>query len=155
MTAQASERLIYENKEQSLCTAPLELFFLLGGFHPKFISPHTALWRGYSATAYEVNELCKEIEGERQFEKALFYEQKIDEAQNSQTKTESQLCSMDIETELQKILDEQLKDSRSWMGKFYDDLSQTSMDVLSQYKDQFIQFYNELYEQDSTKYNAK
>jgi len=123
MTAQASKRLIYKNKKQSLCT--------------------------------EINELCKELEGERQFEKALFNEQKIYEVQNSQTKSESQLCSMDIETELQKILDEQLKDSRSWMDKSYDYLSQTPMDVLSQYKDQFIQFYNKLYEQDSTIYYAK
>jgi len=48
-----------------------------------------------------------------------------------------------------------LKDSGSWMGKSYDDLGQTQMELLSQYKEQFIQFYNELCEQDSTEYYAK
>jgi len=108
-----------------------------------------------STTAYEVNELCKEIESDQWFEKELFNEQKIHQVQNSQAKLENQLCSMDVETELQQILDKQLRDTKSWMGQSYDDFSQSSMEALSQYKEQFMQFYNELYEQNKVIYYAK
>jgi len=47
MTAQISENLIYEDKEYSMCTEPLNQYFKLGGAEPKFESNCTALWRGY------------------------------------------------------------------------------------------------------------
>ena len=47
MTAQVSENLIYEGKDYSMCTEPLNQYFELGGVAPKFESPSTSLWRGY------------------------------------------------------------------------------------------------------------
>lgn len=48
MTAQVSERLIYGGKEISLFTNPLSLF--LRNSDIRFVSPHTANWRGYVGT---------------------------------------------------------------------------------------------------------
>ena len=63
MTAQATEILLFEGEELSLCNEPLEYF--LDNQQPpvKFMSPHTALWRGYIGTW--------SIEGERLYLKSL------------------------------------------------------------------------------------
>lgn len=50
MTAQVSERLIFEGSEYSMCSEPLGDFFGFGGRRPEFRSPHTACWRGYVGT---------------------------------------------------------------------------------------------------------
>jgi hypothetical protein len=50
MTAQVTEVLIYEGKKMSICTEPLSNYFVLNGNKPQFVSPHTALWRGYVGT---------------------------------------------------------------------------------------------------------
>ncbi len=50
MTAQMGERLIYQGREVSMCTEPLNDYFALGGERPDFSAPHTALWRGYIGT---------------------------------------------------------------------------------------------------------
>jgi hypothetical protein len=48
MTAQVSERLIYGGKEIPLFTNPLSLYLKNSG--TRFVSPHTANWRGYVGT---------------------------------------------------------------------------------------------------------
>jgi hypothetical protein len=48
MTAQVSEKLLYEGKAISLCTEPLALYLKQNGI--EFQSPHTANWRGYVGT---------------------------------------------------------------------------------------------------------
>lgn len=50
MTAQISERLIYEGEQVALLSNPLNEFFALGGIDPGFESTSTALWRGYVGT---------------------------------------------------------------------------------------------------------
>lgn len=50
MTAQVTERLIFEGREHSMCSQPLADFFGLGGKRPDFRSPHTGCWRGYIGT---------------------------------------------------------------------------------------------------------
>ncbi len=50
MTAQISEKLLYEGQKLSMCTEPLSLYFALGGDGPKFQCNFTALWRGYVGT---------------------------------------------------------------------------------------------------------
>jgi len=47
MTAQISEKLLYEGEMHSMCSEPLEVYFALGGNNPGFQSYCTALWRGY------------------------------------------------------------------------------------------------------------
>lgn len=69
MTAQISERLIYEGQQLSMCTNPLSLYFAMGGDGPKFEYNCTALWRGYVGTWEVVDgrlyliELRGELEG--------------------------------------------------------------------------------------------
>lgn len=69
MTAQISERLIYEGQQLSMCTNPLSLYFAMGGDGPKFEYNCTALWRGYVGTWEIVDdrlyliELHGELEG--------------------------------------------------------------------------------------------
>lgn len=48
MTAQASELLIYGDKEIRLCSNPLSLYLKQSGI--SFVSPNTACWRGYIGT---------------------------------------------------------------------------------------------------------
>jgi hypothetical protein len=50
MTAQISERLIFEGQEVALLSNPLNDYFALGGSNPEFQSTSTALWRGYVGT---------------------------------------------------------------------------------------------------------
>ncbi len=50
MTAQISEKLIYEGQQLSMCTNPLGLYFAMGGDGPNFEYTCTALWRGYVGT---------------------------------------------------------------------------------------------------------
>jgi hypothetical protein len=50
MTAQISERLIYEGQQLAICTNPLSLYFAMGGDSPNFEDNCTALWRGYVGT---------------------------------------------------------------------------------------------------------
>ena len=50
MTAQISERLIFEGQQVALLSNPLSDYFLLGGRDPGFQSTSTALWRGYVGT---------------------------------------------------------------------------------------------------------
>lgn len=48
MTAQVAEKLIYAGKEIPLFTNPLSLYLKNSG--TRFLSPHTANWRGYVGT---------------------------------------------------------------------------------------------------------
>ncbi len=50
MTAQISERLIFERQQVALLSNPLYDYFALGGSNPGFESTSTALWRGYVGT---------------------------------------------------------------------------------------------------------
>jgi hypothetical protein len=50
MTAQFSERLIFEGQQVALLSNPLNDYFALGGSDPGFESTSTALWRGYVGT---------------------------------------------------------------------------------------------------------
>jgi hypothetical protein len=50
MTAQFSEKLIYQGEEHRLFSNPLEDYFALGGYNPGLTSFCTALWRGYVGT---------------------------------------------------------------------------------------------------------
>lgn len=50
MTAQISERLIFEGQQVALLSNPLSDYFALGGRDPGFQSTSTALWRGYVGT---------------------------------------------------------------------------------------------------------
>ena len=63
MTAQATEILLFEGEELSLCNEPLEHFLDNQPPPVKFMSPHTALWRGYIGTW--------SIEGERLYLKSI------------------------------------------------------------------------------------
>jgi hypothetical protein len=56
MTAQISERLIFEGQEVALLSNPLNDYFALGGSNPGFESTSTALWRGYVGTWEILNE---------------------------------------------------------------------------------------------------
>lgn len=47
MTAQIAEKLRYEGQDVAMCTNPLNGYFAMGGFDPRFRSNSTALWRGY------------------------------------------------------------------------------------------------------------
>jgi hypothetical protein len=50
MTAQFSERLIFEGQQVALLSNPLNDYFALSGSDPGFESTSTALWRGYVGT---------------------------------------------------------------------------------------------------------
>ena len=50
MTAQASELLIYQGQELSLCETPLDDYLASSGRHIEFEATSTALWRGYVGT---------------------------------------------------------------------------------------------------------
>ena len=63
MTAQATETMLYEGEELRLCNEPLEHFLHNQQPPVKFMSAHTALWRGYIGTW--------SIEGERLYLKSL------------------------------------------------------------------------------------
>lgn len=72
MTAQSSERLIYEGRQLSMCTNPLGCYFAMGGDRPRrFEYSCTALWRGYFGTWEIIDdrlyliELHGELEGGR------------------------------------------------------------------------------------------
>jgi hypothetical protein len=47
MTAQIAEKLLYQGERVAMCTNPLNDYFVMGGFNPRFESTSTALWRGY------------------------------------------------------------------------------------------------------------
>ncbi|MFW9617512.1 hypothetical protein [Aquabacterium sp.] len=47
MTAQIPEELSHEGQQWPLFTEPLAAYFKQTGLRPGFVSPHTALWRGY------------------------------------------------------------------------------------------------------------
>ena len=74
MTAQVSEKLLFEGEELSLCNEPLELFIEKNPMTVPFMAPHTALWRGYVGTwAIEAERLYLKsivatIESEKGFE---------------------------------------------------------------------------------------
>ncbi len=55
MTAQIAENLLYEGAKVSMCTEPLNDYFLLSGNYPRFDSNSSALWRGYIGS-WEINE---------------------------------------------------------------------------------------------------
>ena len=50
MTAQFSEKLIYQGQEHMLCSEPLGDFLKYSGSIVKFHGTNTALWRGYVGT---------------------------------------------------------------------------------------------------------
>ncbi len=47
MTAQIAEKLLYQGQRVAMLTNPLNDYFAMGGFNPRFESRSTALWRGY------------------------------------------------------------------------------------------------------------
>lgn len=47
MTAQASDRLIYDGKSYPLCEELLGNYFKILGEKSPFVAPRTSLWRGY------------------------------------------------------------------------------------------------------------
>ncbi len=49
MTAQVTEKLIYQGKSYDMCTNPLGSLLKQRGFG-RLVSPHTACWRGYVGT---------------------------------------------------------------------------------------------------------
>jgi hypothetical protein len=53
MTAQISERLIYEGQQLSMCTNPLSLYFAMGGDGPNF---------DYNCTGYV--QTCDQVLGQ-------------------------------------------------------------------------------------------
>jgi len=55
MTAQASELLIYQGQELSLCETPLDDYLASSGRHIEFEATSTALWRGYVGTWEIIN----------------------------------------------------------------------------------------------------
>jgi hypothetical protein len=65
MTAQATEILLFEGEELSLCNEPLGPFIENNKMDFQFSAPHTALWRGYIGTwAIEHDRLyLKSLEG--------------------------------------------------------------------------------------------
>ena len=50
MTAQISEKIIYEDERHAMCTNPLDEFLSLANLDIEFQSNSTALWRGYVGT---------------------------------------------------------------------------------------------------------
>ncbi len=56
MTAQVRERLIYQGRSVSMCTEPLNDYFVLAGYQPAFSINCTALWRGYVGVWEIVND---------------------------------------------------------------------------------------------------
>lgn len=50
MTAQASEKLMYQGETLALCSQPLALFLGVAAIPWRFEAPSTALWRGYVGT---------------------------------------------------------------------------------------------------------
>ncbi len=55
MTAQASELLIHQGQELSLCETPLDDYLASSGRHIEFEATSTALWRGYVGTWEIIN----------------------------------------------------------------------------------------------------
>jgi hypothetical protein len=47
MTAQFTERLVYDGKAVAMCTEPLAAYFAGGGANPGFVRWSSACWRGY------------------------------------------------------------------------------------------------------------
>jgi hypothetical protein len=47
MTAQIAEKLLYQGQRVAMLTNPLNDYFAMGGFNPRFEFRSTALWRGY------------------------------------------------------------------------------------------------------------
>ncbi len=66
MTAQISERLLFEGATHAMCTNPLRNYSALGGELPKFSAISSALWRGYVGTWEIINDrlYLVEISGE-------------------------------------------------------------------------------------------
>jgi len=56
MTAQIAERLRYQGEDVEMCTNPLDDYFAMGGFNPRFEALCTALWRGYVGSWDIVND---------------------------------------------------------------------------------------------------
>lgn len=56
MTAQASEMILIDGIEQSLCTEPLEYYFGMAQHRPDFDANCTAIHRGYIATWQILND---------------------------------------------------------------------------------------------------
>jgi len=56
MTAQIAESLLFEGRTVSMCTEPLNDYFLLSGKHPLFESNSSAVWRGYIGS-WEIKDL--------------------------------------------------------------------------------------------------
>lgn len=56
MTAQISEKLLYQGQERAMCTEPLGDYFALGGERPTFADTSTALWRRYVGTWEIIND---------------------------------------------------------------------------------------------------
>jgi hypothetical protein len=50
MTAQISEKIVYDGEQHAMCTNPLDEFLSLANLDIKFESTSTALWRGYVGT---------------------------------------------------------------------------------------------------------
>jgi hypothetical protein len=50
MTAQISEKLLFQGDKHAMCTSPLGDYRALGGELPGFAPNCTALWRGYVGT---------------------------------------------------------------------------------------------------------
>ena len=66
MTAQISEKLLFEGQKHAMCTNPLGNYCALGGELPRFASNCTALWRGYVGTWEIINDrlYLVELQGE-------------------------------------------------------------------------------------------
>jgi len=62
MTAQISEKLLFEGEKHAMCTNPLGDYSALGGELPRFASNCTALWRGYVGTWEIINDRLYLIE---------------------------------------------------------------------------------------------
>ncbi len=62
MTAQISEKLLFEGEKHAMCTNPLGDYCALGGELPRFASNCTALWRGYVGTWEIINDRLYLIE---------------------------------------------------------------------------------------------
>jgi hypothetical protein len=62
MTAQIGETIHFQGQRYSMCSEPLNDYFSFGGEKPDFVSPSTALWRGYTGTWEIVNDRLYLIE---------------------------------------------------------------------------------------------
>ena len=62
MTAQISEKLIYQGERVSLLTNPLDSYFALSGRKASFQLTSTALWRGYVGTWELLNDRLYMVE---------------------------------------------------------------------------------------------